>query len=374
MVLLKLLSSAIGLMLLLAAQATAHEVVPSIADLEEREGRLTFTVRLNIEGLVAGIDLSAVDDTNLAPQAADYDQLRALDPEALAEKFRAFWPEMARNIIIEADGSRTGAPELGTVEVSETGNVDIVRSSRIVFNIDLPAGTRTVRAGWPAAYGDLVVRQMGVDKPYDGYLEGGALSAPIKLSGGGQPGALATFLRYCAVGFDHIIPKGLDHVLFVLGLFFLSAGFRALFWQVTAFTLAHTVTLALSALGLIAVPASIVEPIIALSIVYVAVENMLSDRLMRWRPVVVFGFGLLHGLGFASVLGQFGLPDASFVAALIGFNVGVEIGQLTVIAAGFVLVGYWFGSKDWYRAAIAIPASALIAMTGAYWFIERTLL
>ena len=365
-------SSAAALWLSISA-ATAHEVLPSIADLSDENGMLTMDVRLNIEGLVAGIDLSTVSDTNEAPQAASYDDLRALGPADLETRFTAFWPQMAANITLDAGGTAL-TPELMALEIPETGNPDITRISKITFRAPLPAGAKTVRIGWAAAYGALVIRQMGVEKPYDGYLEGGETSEPIALAGGGQPGAAATFLRYCAVGFDHILPKGLDHVLFVLGLFFLAARLRPLLWQVSAFTVAHTVTLALSALGYVSVPAAIVEPVIALSIVYVAVENILSDHLMRWRPVVVFGFGLLHGLGFASVLGEFGLPDASFVSALIGFNVGVELGQLTVIAIAFVLVGYWFGRRPWYRSVIAIPASAAIAVTGAYWFLERTIL
>ena len=334
---------------------------------------LTFTVRLNIEGLVAGIDLSKISDTNLAAEAASYDQLRALGPAELEHRFRAFWPEMARNITIDT-GHEKLVPRLLTVEVAETGNIEILRSSQIRFAVELPSGTETVRVGWLAKFGELVIRQMGVEEPYDGYLQGGELSPPIALAGGGRPGIWTTFFRYCAVGFDHIIPKGLDHVLFVLGLFFLSPRLRPLLWQISAFTLAHTVTLALSALGYVSVSAAIVEPVIALSIVYVAVENMWSDRLMRWRPIVVFCFGLLHGLGFASVLGEFGLPDSSFVSALIGFNVGVEIGQLTVIALAFALAGFWFRDKAWYRARISIPGSALIALAGAYWFVERTVL
>ena len=115
-------------------------------------------------------------------------------------------------------------------------------------------------------------------------------------------------------------------------------------------------------------------PLIAASIVYVAVENVLTDRLNRWRPALIFGFGLLHGLGFASVLGEFGLPEAQFIPALIGFNVGVEVGQLTVVAVAFMLVGFWFRDKPWYRRFIAIPASLTIAAVGAFWVIERTLL
>jgi len=175
------------------------------------------------------------------------------------------------------------------------------------------------------------------------------------------------------VGFDHIVPKGLDHILFVLGLFFLSPKLGALFWQGSAFTLAHTVTLALGALGWVNVPGSIVEPLIAASIVAVAVENIVSGGLSKWRPLVIFGFGLLHGLGFASVLGEFGLPEGQFIPALLGFNIGVELGQLAVIAVAFALV-FWAVRKEWYRRVIAIPASLVIAAIGAFWVVERTLL
>ena len=165
----------------------------------------------------------------------------------------------------------------------------------------------------------------------------------------------------------------MDHILFVLGLFFLSTRLRPLIWQVSAFTLAHTVTLALGALGWVNVPGSIVEPLIAASIVYVAIENIFTSGLNRWRPVVIFGFGLLHGLGFASVLGDFGLPEGQFIPALIGFNIGVEFGQLAVIAMAFVLV-FWAMKQDWYRSRIAVPASCVIAAVGAYWFVERVFL
>jgi hypothetical protein len=192
----------------------------------------------------------------------------------------------------------------------------------------------------------------------------------IALEGGGETTAWQTFKSYIPVGFDHILPKGLDHILFVLGLFFLSTYLRPLVWQISAFTLAHTVTLALGAMGWVNVPGSIVEPLIAASIVYVAVENIFMKGLSPWRPFVIFGFGLLHGLGFASVLGEFGLPEGQFIPALIAFNIGVEFGQLTVIALAFIAVGAMC-RKAWYRARIAIPASCVIAAVGAYWCVER---
>lgn len=162
----------------------------------------------------------------------------------------------------------------------------------------------------------------------------------------------------------------------MLGLFFFSLRLSPLLWQVTAFTLAHTVTLALASTGVVSVPASIVEPLIAASIVYVAVENIFGGKgQIGWsRIALVFGFGLLHGLGFASVLGDVGLPDGRFVVALIGFNIGVELGQLAVIAAAFVLLALPFGRREWYRQVIAIPASLAIAGIGAWWTFERVFL
>ena len=251
---------------------------------------------------------------------------------------------------------------------------DLARQSVITFNLPLPDAAETVTFGWDAAFGTLVLRQQGVEAPYDGYLEAGATSDPITLTGGDQKGGWATFFDYVPVGFDHIVPKGLDHILFVLGLFFLSTQWRPLLTQVTTFTVAHTITLALAALQIVSIPAGIVEPLIAASITFVAVENILTKGLSPWRPFVVFGFGLVHGLGFASVLGAFGLPEGTFFPALIGFNIGVELGQLAVIAVAFGLVGYWFGARTWYRQVISIPASVAIGLVGAWWFVQRTFL
>jgi hypothetical protein len=190
----------------------------------------------------------------------------------------------------------------------------------------------------------------------------------------GQPVAAATWLhtayRYLLLGFTHILPKGLDHILFVVGLFLLSVKWRPLLWQITAFTVAHTVTLALSVTGLVALPSRIVEPLIALSIAYVAVENIFTEELKPWRPAMVFGFGLLHGLGFAGVLRELGLPAGELVTALLSFNVGVELGQITVVLLAFAAVG-WARKAEWYRASIVKPISAAIALTGLYWVVQR---
>jgi hypothetical protein len=185
-----------------------------------------------------------------------------------------------------------------------------------------------------------------------------------------RPDRLETALRYVRLGFAHIVPAGLDHVLFVLGLFLLGTRLAPLLWQVTAFTVAHSVTLALSMAGVVALPSAIVEPLIALSIAWVAIENMLTAELKPWRPAVVFAFGLLHGLGFAGVLRELGLPPGEFVVGLVGFNVGVELGQLAVIAVALLTVG-WFRDRKWYRPFVVLPLSALIALTGLVWAVQR---
>ena len=177
-------------------------------------------------------------------------------------------------------------------------------------------------------------------------------------------------MQYLFLGYEHILPEGLDHILFVLGLFFLSSRFQSLLWQVTAFTVAHSVTLALSSFQVIALSPSIVEPLIALSIVYVAVENLYTTELKPWRPLVVFSFGLIHGLGFAGVLAELGLPQQHFLTSLVTFNIGVELGQLSVIGLAYLVVG-WFRSQRWYRTYLSMPASCGIALVACYWTIDR---
>jgi len=142
-------------------------------------------------------------------------------------------------------------------------------------------------------------------------------------------------------------------------------------WQVTMFTIAHSITLAMAMTGLITLPARIVEPLIALSIAYVGVENVWHRRLHRSRLALVFGFGLLHGLGFASMLADFGMPEKAFATALISFNIGVEGGQLAVIALAYLAVGLWFGRRAYYRRLIVIPGSLLITVVGLYWAWQR---
>src|SRR5262249_32936912 len=177
---------------------------------------------------------------------------------------------------------------------------------------------------WTFATYSLTVAADG-DTQTTEWLEGGQRSGPIPLS---LPAKVPRYrtaiaIQYLALGFTHIVPKGLDHMLFVLGIFLLGRRLRQILGQVSAFTIAHSITLALSVYGVVSVSPRVVEPLIAVSIAYVAIENIFMSELKPWRVALVFGFGLLHGMGFAGALKELGLPRSEFVTALVTFNLGV---------------------------------------------------
>lgn len=178
-------------------------------------------------------------------------------------------------------------------------------------------------------------------------------------------------LFYLGLGFEHILPYGIDHILFVLCLFLLEPKLKPVVLQATCFTIAHTVTLILSMEDTITPSANIIEPIIALSIVFVAIENIFIGQLKPTRYIIVFLFGLIHGMGFASALNEIGLPRNTFYTSLISFNVGVELGQVAVILIAYLLVGIWFSKETWYRKRVVYPMSIAIAVIAGYWTIER---
>ena len=180
-----------------------------------------------------------------------------------------------------------------------------------------------------------------------------------------------TLLLYLQLGFQHIIPLGLDHILFIIALFIINPKFKDILIQATAFTIAHTITLGLSMFQIIKAPTAIVEVIIAISILYVAIENIFSSKVKPSRIAVVFVFGLIHGLGFAAVLSEIGLPQNKFIPSLLMFNVGVELGQIAVIAALYFTLIKWVRNASFYKSRIVIPLSVIIGLISIYWIFER---
>ncbi|SOH92759.1 HupE / UreJ protein [Monaibacterium marinum] len=357
----------LALTLLGAVPATAHEMRPAVATLTSGDAALELNIDFNLEAALAGIS-EEHEDTADAPEAAEYDRLRGLSPDALAAELQAADLNFVQ---LDVDGQPVTFAFEGA-EIPAVGNLDVARESIVTLTAPLPA-TASAQMTWIAAGGPAILVVDGPDgEPvHQEYLSSGATSASFDLTGVERQSQWSVFVNYAEQGYLHIIPKGLDHILFVIGLFLLAAHVRPLLMQVTAFTAAHTVTLALGTVGILNLPPTVVEPLIALSITYVCVENILTREMRWWRPIVIFMFGLLHGLGFAGVLGDVGLSGEHFFTSLIAFNIGVEIGQLAVIAACFLAVGLWFRNKSWYRAVVVIPASLIIGAIGLYWFVER---
>ena len=355
------------------ASAQAHEMRPAIVTASfDRSGDVEIRIALNLEAQIAGIgpEHSSTAQSGNAPL---YDRLRAMSAAALEKAFAPVAGDLVDALHISFDGARTKL-RLEKVEIPSSGDTALARSSVLILRGTAPPGAKTMTWMADPRFGENVFRVARNDaaKPfYSVFLSAGETSRAIPLNGAIEQKPWSGFVKYVTIGFEHIVPKGFDHILFVIGLFLLSPNLRPLLWQVTAFTLAHSVTLALGIYGLVSVSSAIVEPLIAASIAFVAIENLFTDRLQRWRPAVVFAFGLLHGLGFAGVLSEIGIPRDQFVTALIGFNIGVEFGQLAVIAACFLGVGLWFRRRHWYRRAITMPASVMIALVATYWFAER---
>ena len=356
--------------LLFPLPVQAHEIKPSLATVTlDPDGTYRVVVITNLEVLIAGVN-GAHSNTKDAPQADQYDHLRTLSPEALEAAFRPFEERFLGNAVLRFDGVVT-RPQDVMLTIPPVGDLDLPRESIIVLSGRIPAGATGMTWQWNADFGSSGIRAPAESQDiYAAWLQNGQESAVIPVEGPPVRTFWQAAWDFFMVGYTHILPKGLDHILFVVGLFLLSPSIRPLVWQITAFTVAHSVTLALGMLGLLTLSPNIVEPLIAASIVFVCIENLMTSRLHPWRPVIVFGFGLLHGLGFAGVLKEIGLGEGDFITGLIAFNLGVEAGQLSIVAACFVAV-YGVMRYPWYRQAVTIPASVAIGAIATWWTVER---
>jgi len=358
--------------LLLTTLSHAHEITPTIINAEIAEDN-SFQLQLdtNLEALMLGVG-SAHEDTDDSPLAKEYNALRATPAKELELQAKNFAKALPNELkFVDSTGEPIALSfELKQLTITENSDPEIARESILRYQAVPSQPIEALAVSWPEQLGNLIFRLTAGGELKAGlYVMAGEQSDLIEIGASGTQSQ--SFLDYIIIGFEHIIPLGLDHILFVIGIYLLSQAWRALLWQVSAFTLAHTITLALATLGLVNVSPSIVEPLIALSITYVAIENLFHHSLSKGRIALVFGFGLLHGLGFAGVLGEIGLNPDAFITSLIAFNVGVELGQLAVIALMFALLGFWLGKTKYWERWVRIPLSLVIALIGAYWFVER---
>ena len=187
---------------------------------------------------------------------------------------------------------------------------------------------------------------------------------------GTRQGAFAVVRKFLPAGVHHIL-IGPDHLLFLVGLLLLGGTVKRLALVVTAFTVAHSITLTLAALRLVDPPASVIEPAIALSIVYVGVDNLLIRQGRDVRPWIALAFGLIHGFGFANVLREMDLPARALGWSLFSFNVGVEIGQLLVVVVAAAALAAIRARSEVAGRRLAVAGSVAVIAAGSYWFVER---
>jgi hydrogenase/urease accessory protein HupE len=366
----------------LSEAVLADVVKPALVEINvDTEKNIVIEIRASIEALLTGIN-AQYKNTTEAPNADEYDEFRQLPAGELQQAFAGFKQPFLQSIFIRPANSRNNENillHIDSVKIPPTGYTKVPRISVIRLTGTLPVNTDALLWYYPEKFGDNAVRVRQVNQKSEQWhwsqwqwLRNDKTSKAFSLTEiVAKQSTIEVISAYIVIGFEHIVPKGLDHILFILGLFLLSTHWRPLIWQVTMFTVAHTITLGLAMNNVVELPANVVEPLIALSIAYVGLENIFARELHKSRLVLVFLFGLLHGLGFAGVLSDFGMPKDDFMTALISFNVGVELGQLAVLLMAFVLLRFWFKKPHQYRQFIVLPSSLFISIIASYWFLER---
>ena len=363
------------ILLFLSSSVNSHEIKPAIVDLIIANGQASIDFKINAEQVLAGVDASKYQDTNDAPQAELYDQYREKNEEDLKLDIQEKW-SLFQDQIIFNDSNKPLSLNLIDVQIDQDVNPEYPRDTNLKTSVLIDQNKFSIK--FATKLGPVVIRQFEElqkeNMIFSTYLQPGEISAV--LSPRSESTIFRTIIEYITLGIEHIVPKGLDHILFIFGVFFFTVKLKPLLWQVTMFTLAHSLTLILASLKLVFVPASIIEPLIAISIGYVAFENIFQrqekfrSRSNIIRYVIIFFFGLIHGLGFAFVLEDIGLPTGQLILSLLSFNIGVEIAQIGLVVLAYIVMFY--PSKQlWYRKTIQVPCSLVIGLIGIYWFFER---
>jgi hypothetical protein len=355
-----------------SASATAHPVPFSYLDLRLDAGGVSGTLTVHV--------FDAAHDLSIDPPD------RLLDPNLAASRAAALQSLLASRLSIAA-GDDPLSIDWGPIEV-----LPDKQSLRLPFGVK-PASDRgqppsPLRGSGGPGTGvrPPIVRLKVALFPYDprhqtfvNVYEDSALRQQIILDArrdsfeyisGSARGTLAVVQRFVAAGIHHIL-IGPDHVLFLIGLLLLGGTIRRLALVVTAFTLAHSITLTVAALRLFSPSPSLVEPLIALSIVYVGVDNLMARGGRDVRVWIAFAFGLVHGFGFASVLREMDLPARALGWSLLSFNVGVEIGQLFVVVLVASLLAALRHRSEAAGRRLAFAGSLVVVVAGAFWFVER---
>jgi len=356
--------------LLITSPVQAHENLTTKVEILESENKtLAVTVTLSLEAALVSFGPEEEGDSH----SAEFSRLGALGADELAVEFEPVKAEVMAGLSLLDDNDAPIRLSLLTAQIPEPPTDGSNRQTVLRYVADPLLRGEMIRTHWSLPIGPLIVRADARDgtELISAYLQTDETSDPFSFRNGSALSQWTVAKDYLIVGFRHIIPDGWDHILFIVGLFLFSAAWRPLLTQVSVFTLAHSLTLALALTGRVNLAPSLIEPLIALSIVFIAVENIRIKQLKSGRLLVIFLFGLLHGLGFAGSIGEIGFSGVTFFNALLSFNIGIELGQLAVIALCMITVGLWFSTRAWYFLRIQVPASIMIGMVGSFWFVER---
>lgn len=359
---------------------SADVVKPALVEISVyTDERVEIEIRTSVEALLTEIN-GRFRNTTESPNAEAYDRFREMSADDLTVAFRSFHDRLLNGVQLAIDGKAVPL-QIASVDIPPPGYTKVPRASVIYLEGHIPRDALALTWYYPLAFGDQAVRVRQVNEDTNQWhwsahqwIREDRPTDPFSLTEiFGQPSQIKVMNTYVEAGFFHIVPQGWDHMLFIMGIFLMTLKLKPLIWQATMFTLAHSMTLTAGVFEWIRLPVAIVEPLIALSIAYVAIENLFLKRMSRFRLPVVFTFGLLHGLGFASMLTDFGLPEGAYIQALLWFNVGVEFGQLAVLFAGYFVLSIWFSRESTFRRWVTLPGSVIIGWIGVSWCYDRIL-
>jgi hydrogenase/urease accessory protein HupE len=335
-------------------------------------GLSSLTIRLSTSSLQATLTLAVKDASQLAELDQNHDG--TVTQVEFARGRRQLDTAVARQVVIAADGKVAKDKSIRS-RLDENNNVEVrLDFGPVVFStLEIQSNLIASLALGHRQY--LQVQNLAGETVFERLLSAGAHRVTVQMPHTSASMAafetVRSFANFLSLGVKHIL-TGYDHLLFLLGLLIVARGFVSALTIITSFTIAHSITLAVATLHLVQIPSRIVEPLIAASIVFVGVENLLRGDIPNARRMVPFGFGLIHGFGFASALREAGIGSGAggIVLPLVSFNLGVELGQIMVAAVALPII-WKLRENSMFVARWAPACSAAVALLGSFWFVER---
>lgn len=335
-------------------------------------GLSSLTIRQRTNSLDATLTLAVKDAEQLVELDKDRDGI--VTQAEFAQTRSQLETAVARQLVIAADGKVAKDGSIHS-RLDENNNVEVLLNFDAVVFSNLEIESKLI-ASLPLGHRQyLQIQNSRGDTIFEQLLSAAADRAtvrmPLATASIGMFEAARSFTNFLPLGVKHIL-TGYDHLLFLFGLLLLARGFLSSLGIITSFTIAHSITLAVATLDLVQIPSRIVEPLIAASIVFVGIENLLRGDIPKARRLVPFGFGLIHGFGFASALREAGIGSGigGIILPLFSFNLGVELGQIMVAAIALPII-WKLRENPMFIARWAPACSAAVVLLGSFWFVQR---